>query len=105
MSKRYYVYILTNSRNTVVYTGITSRLASRIDDEHRRKTDVNSFTARYNVNKLVHVEVFEDPISAIEREKQIKAWRRAKKIALIESINKDWNDLYEKIRGLDVLSS
>ncbi|MBU1130776.1 GIY-YIG nuclease family protein [Patescibacteria group bacterium] len=92
MSQEYFVYIITNPNNTVLYTGITNDLASRVD-QHKNKDNPKSFTAKYNVNKLVYYEVFENVYEAINREKQIKAGSRKKKITLIESINPDYKDL------------
>jgi putative endonuclease len=92
---QYYVYILTNKNNSVLYTGITNDLKRRVY-EHREKL-VEGFTERYNVAKLVYYEIFEDPENAILREKQIKAGSRKKKIDLIESTNKKWQDLYDRI--------
>lgn len=91
----YFVYIMTNSGNTVLYTGVTSDLQARCE-EHIRKKYPNSFTAKYNVNKLVYYERFENIEAAIAREKQIKGGNRAKKIALIELNNPMWNNLYDK---------
>ena len=88
----YYVYIMTNKNNTVLYTGVSNNLRRRVS-EHKNKFYPKSFTARYNINKLVYYEYFNDINLAIAREKQIKGWLRAKKITLIESINKDWKDL------------
>ncbi len=85
----------TNENNTVIYTGITNDLKRRIY-EHKEKL-VKGFTKRYNVNKLVYYEIAEDPISAISREKQIKAGSRLKKVKLIETMNRDWQDLYDEI--------
>lgn len=94
MDKQFYVYIMANRRDGVLYTGFTGKsLKSRIF-EHKQKI-VAGFTAKYNVNKLVYYEIFEDAYSAISREKQIKAGSRAKKIILIETRNKVWNDLYD----------
>jgi len=87
----YCVYIMASYRRTL-YVGVTSSLARRVQ-QHKTKTQPDSFTARYNVNNLVHYEVFGDVRDAIEREKQIKAWRRSKKIDLIESTNPEWKDL------------
>jgi len=95
MNKQYYVYILTNDNNTVIYTGVTNDLIRRVY-EHKEKL-VNGFTKRYNIHKLVYYEIAYDRISAISREKQIKAGSRLKKIGLIETINRDWQDLYYKI--------
>ena len=90
-SRQYYVYLITNQNNRVLYTGVTNDLPRRIL-EHRKKT-VKGFTARYNVDKLVFFEVTSDVHAAIAREKQIKGWIRAKKNALVESINPTWRDL------------
>ena len=87
----YYVYILTNKTNKVLYTGITNNLSRRIY-EHKNKL-IDGFTAKYNVSKLVYFDYVEDIKSAIMREKQIKGWIREKKIALIESQNPNWRDL------------
>jgi len=87
-----YVYILTNKNNTTLYVGITANLGERIQ-QHKNKHDKKSFTARYNVDKLVYYEAFQEIGDAIAREKQIKAGNRAKKIALIEKKNPDWEDL------------
>ena len=91
-----YVYILTNAHGSVLYTGVTNDLVRRIY-EHKHHLDQGSFTAQYNVEHLVYYEATEDPISAIEREKQIKGWNRKRKIKLIESKNPNWKDLYEEI--------
>ena len=95
MEKRGYVYILTNVHNKVLYTGVTSDLIKRVY-EHKNKM-IDGFTKKYNVYKLVHFEVSDDMMTAIEREKQIKGWLRKKKIALIEENNPEWKDLYEEI--------
>ncbi len=88
--RRYFVYILANPSRTI-YTGVTNSLRRRIR-EHKEKC-ADSFTAKYNIHRLVYFESFGDVRNAIEREKQIKAWTRAKRVALIESINPKWNDL------------
>lgn len=90
--KQYYVYIMTNKHNTVLYTGITNNLMRRVF-EHKNKVN-KGFTSRYNVDKLVYFEVFEDPMTAITREKQIKGWLRDKKDKLINTINPKREDLY-----------
>ena len=87
---QYYVYMLTNGSGTL-YTGVTNDLQRRVF-EHKNKL-VEGFTHKYNVTRLVYYEVTEDVQSAIGREKQIKGWVRAKKIALIDSLNPNWNDL------------
>jgi putative endonuclease len=88
----YYVYIMTNHSRTL-YTGVTNDLVRRVA-EHKAK-QIPGFTQRYNITQLVYYEATPDVRSAIEREKQIKGWLRAKKIALIESVNPDWRDLSE----------
>ena len=90
----YYVYILTNKDNAVLYTGITNDLIRRIA-EHKSKVDMRSFTARYNVTKLVYYEATTDVKGAIAREKQLKSGSRAKKKALIQAMNPEWRDLTE----------
>jgi putative endonuclease len=95
MGKQYYVYLMTNDHNSVLYTGSISDLKKRIY-EHKEKL-VAGFTAKYNVVKLVYYEAFADPESAIRREKQIKGGSRKKKINLITGANKEWRDLYEEI--------
>ena len=89
----YYVYILSNSLNTVIYKGVTNDLIRRVY-EHKHHADPDSFTAKYNVTKLVYFEETSDVRSAIEREKQIKSWKREKKNQLIETDNPNWDDLY-----------
>ena len=93
MNKQYYVYFMTNKNNTVIYTGVTSDLKKRVY-EHKAKL-VKGFTKRYNLDKLVQYEVFDDPYNAISREKQIKGGSRQRKIDLINNMNKEWKDLYE----------
>ena len=87
----YYVYILTNSRKTVLYIGVTNNLERRLY-EHKKGL-IDGFSKKYNVNNLVYYESTQDVISAIGREKQLKAWSRSKKEALINSVNPLWNDL------------
>jgi len=88
----YSVYILANVACTVLYTGVTNDLARRTW-EHKQKVMPKSFTARYNANRLVYYEVAEDLSAAVEREKQIKAGSRKKKMALIDAFNPTWRDL------------
>jgi putative endonuclease len=88
--KNYYVYIMASTSRTL-YTGVTNNLQRRVL-QHRRKL-LGEFTARYNINRLVYYEVCGEILAAIAREKQIKSWSRKKKIALIESVNRDWKDL------------
>lgn len=95
MNKKGYVYIMTNKHNTVLYTGVTNNLKRRIW-EHKNKV-IEGFTKRYNITKLVYYECAEDMISAIQREKQIKAGSRKKKIELIEKDNPEWKGLYDEI--------
>lgn len=96
-NREYCVYIMTNAHNTVLYTGVTNNLQRRVL-EHR-SGEGSSFTRKYNSTKLVYVESGDDVNSAIAREKQIKAGSRKKKIALIESINPAWKDLFEEYYG------
>ena len=93
MSKEYYVYIVTNKSRTL-YTGVTNDLMRRVY-EHKNKL-IKGFTSKYHIQYLVYYETSSSIDSAIEREKQIKGWLRAKKIALIDSINPAWNDLSEE---------
>ena len=93
---QYYVYFIANSDNKVLYVGITNNLRRRIY-EHKNSLDKKSFTSRYRVNKLVYYEYTGDVRVAIEREKQIKGWNRARKNKLIESKNPEWKDLYDSI--------
>ena len=93
--KQYYVYIMTNKINTVLYTGITSDLKKRIW-EHKERV-IDGFTKKYNINKLIFFEIYNDPENAILREKQIKANSRTKKVELIIGINPEWKDLYDKL--------
>jgi len=90
MPKQYYVYIMTN-RSRTLYIGVTNDLERRVY-EHKQKL-IPGFTERYNITQLVYYEVTSDIHSALAREKQIKGWLRAKKIALIESVNAEWRDL------------
>jgi putative endonuclease len=95
VSKQYYVYIMTNNRNTVLYVGVTNDLIRRVY-EHKEKL-ASGFTRKYNIVKLVYYEVLEDIENAILREKQIKAGSRQKKVQLINSINREWHDLYDEL--------
>ncbi len=92
--KQYFVYILTNWNNKVMYIGVTNDLARRIY-EHKNKL-AEGFTKRYNVNKLVYFETTRDVRAAIEREKQLKGWIRKRKDALVESENPEWKDLSDE---------
>ena len=91
--KQYYVYIMTNANNTVLYTGVTNDLQRRVL-EHQSGTG-GAFTRRYNIDKLVYFESGDNVDMAIFREKQIKAGSRRRKIDLINSTNPEWNDLYK----------
>jgi putative endonuclease len=95
MEKHYYVYIMTNKSNTVLYTGITNDVKRRVY-EHKEKL-LEGFTKKYNITKLVYYEIFRDAESAILREKQIKGGSRAKKVELINGMNMSWKDLYEDL--------
>ena len=87
----YYVYILTNWDDSVMYIGVTSNLERRLY-EHRNHL-VEGFTQKYNVGKLVYFETTSDVRAALEREKQLKKWRREKKNTLVETVNPQWLDL------------
>ena len=91
MERHYFVYIATNKRNTVLYTGVTNNLEKRMHN-HREKI-IPGFTARYNVNKLIYYEVFPTPEEATLAEKRIKGWTRLKKIELIKIKNPKFEDL------------
>ncbi|MBL7858457.1 MAG: GIY-YIG nuclease family protein [Cyclobacteriaceae bacterium] len=96
MAKGGCIYMMANNRNTTIYTGVTSDLYSRVV-EHREKKYDNSFTARYNLTKLVYYETFHSIEEAIDREKQIKGGSRADKEKLIRTINPHWKDLFDEI--------
>ncbi|MBK8340348.1 MAG: GIY-YIG nuclease family protein [Flavobacteriales bacterium] len=93
MAKTSWVYIMTNRRDGVLYIGVTSDIKSRIA-KHKNKTYATSFTARYNLDKLVYFEKIDGIVKAIEREKQLKGGPRRKKMALIEGMNPEWRDLF-----------
>ena len=94
----YYVYILASATNYTVYIGVTSDLVRRVY-EHRNHLDPDSFTSQYDVHKLVYFEQTSDVKAALEREKQLKGWRRSKKNALIDTMNPEWKDLYPDLLG------
>ena len=97
MTRRwFYVYILANARNTVLYVGVTNNLPRRVAT-HRARLNRRSFTARYCVTKLVYWEQYGDPMTAIRREKQLKAGSRARKVALVNAKNPEWGDLGPEI--------
>ncbi|MBR1925989.1 MAG: GIY-YIG nuclease family protein [Clostridia bacterium] len=87
----YYVYILSNKTNSVLYVGVTNNLVKRVF-EHKSKV-IEGFTKKYNINKLIYYEITTDIYSAITREKQIKSWNRKRKIDLIATTNPDFKEL------------
>ena len=95
MNKQYYVYIMTNKYNTVLYTGVTNDLSRRVY-EHKSGLG-GGFTSKYNITKLVYYEACDNAYSAIAREKQIKGGSRRKKIDLISTMNSEWKDLYDEL--------
>ncbi|MBK7107870.1 MAG: GIY-YIG nuclease family protein [Bacteroidetes bacterium] len=88
----YYAYIITNKNNSVLYIGVTNSIRRRVY-EHKTKHNRNSFSARYNCNKLIYYEMFEVMDTAIAREKELKKWQRNWKEDLINTSNAEWNDL------------
>ncbi len=95
MSKHYYVYIMTNKHDTVLYTGVTNNLKRRVY-EHKEMRG-SGFTSKYNIDKLVYYEGTKDVRAAIAREKQIKGGSRKKKIDLVNRLNPEWQDLYDGV--------
>ncbi|MEK7581534.1 MAG: GIY-YIG nuclease family protein [Patescibacteria group bacterium] len=95
MSRSYYIYILTNSRNTTFYIGVTNNLIRRVH-EHKEEM-LSGFTKKYKLKKLIYFEEYQDPKEAIAREKQLKNWHRDWKLNLIKSTNPDFKDLYAEI--------
>ena len=95
--KRPYVYIMASRRNGTLYLGVTNDLARRVC-QHKTKA-LPGFTAQYDVSQLVWYECYDDPVNAIAREKELKKWRRAWKLELIEKMNPQWIDLYDGICG------
>jgi putative endonuclease len=95
MHRQFYVYIMTNPRKTVLYTGVTNDLVRRVW-QHRERQGGN-FTAKYQCTELVMYEVFQDSYNAIAREKQIKAGSRSRKMDLIQQMNPEWRDLYDQL--------
>ncbi len=89
------VYIMTNKPNGTLYTGVTSDLIKRV--WQHKQLNLKGFSCKYKTNRLVYFEQYEDMLSAITREKQIKAGSREKKLALIQKLNPDWQDLYDEI--------
>jgi putative endonuclease len=96
--RSFYVYILASHVGGTLYIGVTNDLIRRVG-EHRLKS-VKGFTKKYDVDKLVYFEQFDDAENAIRREKRLKSWNRAWKIRLIEELNPNWDDLYPGIAGL-----
>ncbi len=94
LDKTFYVYMTANNHRTVIYTGKSSDIQRRIK-EHKRKLSPKSFTARYNVDRSVYFESFQSNEEAVQREQQIKAGSRKKKVDLIEKNNPEWKDLSE----------
>ena len=92
----YYVYILTNWNNKVMYIGVTNNIVRRLY-EHKNKL-ISGYTSKYNVNKLVYLEETDDINEAIRREKQLKGWKRERKNELVESINPEWKDMSEEMK-------
>ncbi|MBL7817987.1 MAG: GIY-YIG nuclease family protein [Saprospiraceae bacterium] len=93
--RTYFTYMLTNKNKTVLYVGMTNNITRRVL-EHKNRANPKCFTARYNVDRLVWIDVFYTAWEAIAREKQLKAGSRAKKEALINQHNPEWEDLFEK---------
>jgi putative endonuclease len=102
MSRTYYVYILA-SKSRRLYIGVTNNLERRMW-EHKNKV-VEGFTKQYNIDRLIYFEDITDVRSTIEREKQLKGWRREKKITLIETTNAAWEDLSVRLQLVDVTHS
>ena len=95
---QYYVYILASATNVTLYVGVTNDLVRRVY-EHRNHLEPGSFTSKYSVHKLVYFEETSDVKAALEREKQLKGWRRSKKNALVETANPQWRDIYPDLLG------
>ncbi|HNQ44347.1 MAG TPA: GIY-YIG nuclease family protein [Candidatus Cloacimonadota bacterium] len=95
MKKKFYLYILASKRNGTLYTGITSNIQKRME-EHKKHFFKGSFSARYNVTKLVYLDVFDSFDYAVLAEKRIKKWYREQKLDLIEQHNPSWGDISEK---------
>ena len=91
----YFVYIIASRKDGAIYIGVSNDIVRRIF-EHRNKV-VPGFASKYNITRLVWFEMYDDPISAISREKELKKWKRSWKIQLIEAENPQWNDLYDSI--------
>jgi putative endonuclease len=91
----YFVYIIASRKDGAIYIGVSNDIVRRIF-EHRNKV-VPGFASKYNITRLVWFEMYDDPISAISREKELKKWKRSWKVQLIEAQNPQWNDLYDSI--------
>ncbi|WP_371188007.1 GIY-YIG nuclease family protein [Thalassotalea maritima] len=89
------IYIISNESNTVIYVGVTSNLLQRTFQHKQKLTE--GFSKRYNLNKLVYLELYDDMNSAIYREKRLKRWQRSWKERLIKKVNPEWNDLYQEL--------
>ena len=96
MDRSYYVYLITNWNNKVIYTGVTNNLTRRVYEHKNKLTE--GFTKKYNINKLVYFEQTNDVSAAIAREKEIKKWRREKKNNLVNSVNPEWKDLSKELQ-------
>lgn len=95
MIREYYFYILSNKWNTVFYSGVTNNIKRRTAENKQKR--IGSFTARYNITKLVYFEIYNDPRDAIRREKQVKAGPRKQKQELIKNLNPEYRDLSENL--------
>ena len=89
--KTYYIYMMTNRSRVVLYIGVTNSLVRRV--WQHQNGEIDGFTKRYRLNRLVYYESFNDPRDSISREKELKGWRRSKKDALVETLNPKWADL------------
>lgn len=92
--KTYYIYMIANKSNTVLYIGVTNNLERRIF-EHKHKI-IKGFSSKYNLTKLVYYEEYSDITTAIAREKHLKGWRRSRKNGLVETVNPEWKDLTDE---------
>lgn len=97
MSEKHYLYIITNKNEGVFYIGITNNLKRRIY-QHKNKVHKSTFSARYNLDKLVYFEIFDSKDEALLREARMKKWNREWKINIIKSFNPEWKDLYSEIK-------
>jgi len=95
--RQYFVYIITNTTKTVLYTGVTNNLSRRLSEHYQAQHKGRSFAGQYKCYWLLHYETFRKPSDAIHRETEIKAWRRDKKVALLETLNPEWKFLNEEI--------